>query len=250
MAVIYLNGHFISEAQAAIPITDRGFLFGDGIFTTLKVEEGQPLLLDAHLAKLEEQAEKFNIILPKVERESVFELIARNGLQEGKLKIIVTGGDSKLLALPKREGRLIMMTGPLPIYPEKLKLQVIEAQLFPGKILAYLPRLFLAEQAKPCDDCLLINERGEILETAFGNVFWVVDGKFYTPDPGRLPIYFGVSIAKLVEERGAHFVSATLSDLPKNAQCFRINSLSCVSWEPQELQVAHRAGASSCFQSV
>lgn len=250
MAVIYVNGHFMPEAQAAIPITDRGFLFGDGIFTTLKVEEGQPLLLDAHFAKLEEQAEKFNIILPKLERECVFQLIEKNQLQEGKLKIIVTGGDCKLLGLPKREGRLIMMTGPLPIYPKKLKLQVIEAKLFPGKILAYMPRLFLAEQAKPCDDCLLINERGEILETAFGNVFWIVDGQFYTPDPEKLPIYFGVSIAKLVEERAVHFVSTTLSDLPKNAQCFRINAFSCVSWEPQELQMARRDGASAYCQSV
>ena len=228
MSYVYLNDQFVLEEQATIPIKDRGFLFGDGVFTTIKVESGKPIWLAEHLAKLQEQATYFGITVPQFQKSIVYELIERNQIEEGRFKIIVTGGDTKQLGLPKREGRLVMMTGPMPSYPQKLKLKVMHAPLFPGKILAYMPRLFLASQAKPFDDCLLLNEKGEILETAFGNLYWLLDGEIYTPDPKYLPIYFGVSMERMQKEKVVHRVCTTLENLPKRAKIFRVNSLSHV----------------------
>ncbi len=223
--MIYLDGRFMREEEATIPISDRGFLFGDGLFTTLKVEGGRALWFADHLRKLHEQAERFHILLPSLHESTLDELIERNGMMEGKVKIIVTGGDSKELGLPKRKGRLLMIPGPLPQYPKILTLRVYSAPLFPGKMLSYLPRLFLAEQAKPCDDCLLLNSRGEILETAFGNLFWIIDGEIFTPNPTCLPIYFGVAMERMAAEKRVHFVSATLEDLPPSAELYRVNAL-------------------------
>ena len=45
---VFLNGRFIPEAQAVVPISDRGLLYGDGLFETLRVMNGVPLRWDAH----------------------------------------------------------------------------------------------------------------------------------------------------------------------------------------------------------
>jgi branched-subunit amino acid aminotransferase/4-amino-4-deoxychorismate lyase len=40
MNLVYLNGSYLTLEEARLPITDRGFTYGDGVFTTLKVSEG------------------------------------------------------------------------------------------------------------------------------------------------------------------------------------------------------------------
>ncbi|MCH9703852.1 MAG: aminotransferase class IV, partial [Chlamydiae bacterium] len=162
--LIYINGEFVEHESAKISLHDRGFLFGDGLFTTIKVEEGQPQYLDAHLAKLKQQMDLF-AIEKSIPQSLVFDFIRRNKLEGGRLKIIVTGGQEAELALPKRGGSLIIMAAPLPVIPKQITLKPIKAPLFPGKLLSYMPRLYLRELAKPCDDCLLLGEGGEILET-------------------------------------------------------------------------------------
>ncbi|MCH9611411.1 MAG: hypothetical protein S4CHLAM81_11770 [Chlamydiales bacterium] len=152
----------------------------------------------------------------------VFDFIRRNKLEGGRLKIIVTGGQEAELALPKRGGSLIIMAAPLPVIPKQITLKPIKAPLFPGKLLSYMPRLYLRELAKPCDDCLLLGEGGEILETAVGNLYWELDGQLYTPDPDRLPIYFGVAIGQMKKVRR---VVIRLDELPPEAKLFRINAL-------------------------
>lgn len=225
---VYVDGRFIEEGCASIPISDRGFLYGDGLFTTVKVEGGEPLYLDEHLANLHAHMERFGIEV-LLSKKPILDLIELNGLKNARLKILVTGGDSPGLGLPKRRGRLVILMAPLPKLPESIRLRPLYWPLFPGKMLSYMPRLFLREQARPCDDCLLLNERGEILETAFGNLYWEIDGVLCTPDPDRLPIYWGVSMQLLSQQRVVQRVCTTLDALPERAQLFRINALSVSS---------------------
>jgi len=42
---IFLNGHFVPEAEALIPVNDRGFMYGDGLFETVRVVNGRPFRL-------------------------------------------------------------------------------------------------------------------------------------------------------------------------------------------------------------
>jgi branched-subunit amino acid aminotransferase/4-amino-4-deoxychorismate lyase len=50
--IVYLNGKFIPESKAVIPITDHGFLYGDGVYETIRVYKGKPFLLSRHLLRL------------------------------------------------------------------------------------------------------------------------------------------------------------------------------------------------------
>ena len=59
---VFLNGDFLPEKQAKVSINDRGFLFGDGIFTTMRVHAGVCELYNGHLRRLEAQAEALDFI--------------------------------------------------------------------------------------------------------------------------------------------------------------------------------------------
>ena len=52
MAIVYLNGAFVPEAQALIPANDRGFIFGDGIYEVVRILEGRVFAWDAHAARM------------------------------------------------------------------------------------------------------------------------------------------------------------------------------------------------------
>jgi len=52
MAIVYLNGRFVPEAEALIPANDRGFIFGDGIYEVVRILEGRVFAWDAHAARM------------------------------------------------------------------------------------------------------------------------------------------------------------------------------------------------------
>src|SRR5262245_40032202 len=89
---IWLNGEFCLEKDAFIPVTDRGFLFGEGIFTTIRVHDGKCELFHLHLQRLQRQAEVLDFDWNSLNFESIAELIERNQAWKGvwRLKIIVT----------------------------------------------------------------------------------------------------------------------------------------------------------------
>ena len=62
--VVFLNGKFLPEADAVVPLNDRGFLLGDGLFETTRVAQGRPFRLAQHLERLARGADFFKIKLP------------------------------------------------------------------------------------------------------------------------------------------------------------------------------------------
>ena len=49
---VFLNGQFLSEAEAVVPVNDRGFLYGDGLFETMRVVNGKPFRFAQHLERM------------------------------------------------------------------------------------------------------------------------------------------------------------------------------------------------------
>lgn len=64
MNLVYLNDSYLTLEKARLPITDRGFTYGDGVFTTLKVSEGKPLFLEKHLTRLARDAAAVRLTVP------------------------------------------------------------------------------------------------------------------------------------------------------------------------------------------
>ncbi len=235
---VYIRGEFVCKERATISVWNRGFLFGDGAYATLKVERGYPLFFKRHLEKLQQQCLALGIVMPACSLETVLQLIAHNQAHEGvwRLRIVVAAQENSLNRLPERGGELILL---LDRYdhrpPSPLRLGIFPTPFnlchASFKSLAHLNRYYVMEEAfrQGRDDCITVTESGIVLETAFGNLFWVDEGVLYTPSP-HLPLHFGVTISQIVESalsRGMRVekVERVLEELPERGSCFRCNTL-------------------------
>lgn len=236
---IFCNGKFLEEGTPCIAVNDRGFLFGDGVFTTIKVKNGVPELLDLHLIRLEEQCKTLKIIPPKIFLSDIEALILKNKALIGvwRLKLIVTGGKSAHLNLQTREyGNFVMLLTEAQEFSSKK----IKLTLFPSSIkrptshlktLSYLDRLWISEYAfeRGFDDAVLLSLDGYITETAFSNIFWYSNGAFFVPDPS-LELLMGITITHwiaILKSQGykIHFVKEKIEKISTHVQLFICNAI-------------------------
>lgn len=235
---VFINGQYLREEEARIPVTDRGFLFGDGAFTTIRVREGKPDLFDAHVAQLRVQCHLLGFSLPNISQSHVEELIQKNQATEGtwRLKVIVTGGSGRALDLGERQGQqYLMLLHPYVVDTSEQRLALIPLQvsgiLSKIKSLAYLERLWIKQLAmqQGFRDGIVTTEEGVLLETAFANIFWIVGNTFYYPDEA-LPYLKGVTLAATIdkakkENKIIKPIKARLSDIPDDAAVYLCNAM-------------------------
>ena len=239
MSIAYCEGQFAREEQILIPITDRGFLYGHGVFTTVRVTDGKTEFWQQHMQRLAHDCSLLNIPCPHVDPELVHELIRRNDALRGiwRLKIIITAGSGKHLDMRRCEdGRLLLMLAPyeemsgkpctLTIYPEPLSRPLSKI-----KSLAYLDRLCVSDyaQSKGFDDAIVTNAHAQVLETAFSNIFWCRDGSLYTPgfDLQLIPGVFLASLIDAAQASGMQIFKtpSVVDQIPSDANLFICNVL-------------------------
>ena len=123
MSIIYLNGQFLSAEQALIPVADRGFRFGDGVFETIRVYAGVAYQLEWHLERLQRGLTAIKIMCG-VRRAVCNQLIEKNNLQNGFLRIAISRGVGSQGYLPKADIKptIVIETLPLGDVPESASL--------------------------------------------------------------------------------------------------------------------------------
>ncbi|SPJ31833.1 aminotransferase class IV [Candidatus Protochlamydia amoebophila] len=233
---VCLNGQLMPENQASIPITDRGFLFGDGLFTTLRVEQGQVEFWQSHLERLVHQCHQLRLIFPRLDFKWIEELIRLNLAHKGiwRLKMMITGGDERYLSLPLRQSSIQLLTLQSyklePFTPCRLTLypSPIVKPTAHLKSLSYLDRLYVYDYAnlKGYDDAVVCNCEAYLLETAFSNLFWIKNCQLYIPDPS-LSYLQGIFLTNLIKylKFPIHFFKGGIEDIPNEATIFISNSL-------------------------
>lgn len=179
--MLYINSEFKDEQDAAVSPFDRGFLYGDGIFETLKADRENIEFLGEHITRLEDSAQALNITVPDTDwNRIILELLKKNGLSEktARVKIILTRGTEPGLHLNKGDSPTLIITASeqkpekkpekIGIYPEK-RLDPVSKH----KSLNYLYNLQAREWAKQngFDEAVLLGSDGEILECAASNIF-------------------------------------------------------------------------------
>lgn len=238
MNYVYLNNQILEERKAYIPVKDRGFLYGDGIFTTIRVENGYPKFLETHLNKFYAQSNQLSITPPKIETKSIYQLIEVNDALEGiyRLKIFITRENSSPpLALTASPINTLLMTlesysPPKNPYQVNILQQPISGLLHSYKTLSFLERLWIKQQAikQNVDDLITINSEGYLLETAFANIFWIIDNTLFTPDPS-LPLYYGATLEIITKNLKSNykleFTKTKWQEIPKQAPIYLTNSL-------------------------
>ena len=200
--VVFLNGKFVPEADAVVPLNDRGFLLGDGLFETMRVANGKTFRFAQHLERLARGAEFLKIQLPFTPKEIqkfAEQLIAQNELSEAVLRVTLTRGAGARGYSIKNSGAptLALTLHPLPPQnpdePVQWSLMTSSFRIPAGDALAafkttskVLNVLARAEaEEKGADEALLLNTNGEVAETAGGNLFWVYQDHVCTVPTGR-----------------------------------------------------------------
>lgn len=241
---LWLNGRFLPLEQAAISPLDRGFLYGDGLFETLRAQEGRALWLEEHLVRLKASARFLRLPTPEdIDWPSVIGgLLARNGLQQGlaRVKIVLTRGEHSDLGLPPPALPTLLVTAqayrqPTPQdYQAGWRLGSFRQGAAPAlaghKSLNFLFYLWARQEARQggADEALILDAQGRVAETSLGSLLCRADGRWWTPaSPHSLP---GLTLARLrgllagdgqaVEQR-----PATPADLAACPTAWVLNSL-------------------------
>ena len=209
--IVFLNGQFVPEDQALIPVGDRGFLLGDGLFETMRVAGGRPFRFAQHLERLARGVDFLRIKLPFTSGElETFagQLIERNQMPDAVLRLTLTRGPGGRGYTPSDANKptVVMTLHPLPDIPPHWKLitssfripaaDPLAAFKTTSKILHVMAR---AETVEKCaDEALLLNTDGEAVETASGNLFWVNDNTICTI-PAECGVLPGITRAVVLE---------------------------------------------------
>jgi len=241
---VFLNGRFVPAEQAVVSVFDRSFLYGDGLFETLRLMRGVPLRWAAHWHRFAAGAELLGIKLPFTSeflRARAAELSEQNELPEAILRITLSRGVGQRGYSPKGADAptLVMSLHPAPMLEAvapRWKLHLASLRVPAGdafsasksanKLLHVLARA--EADAAGADEALLLNSRGEVVGASSANLFWVEADQLHTPPTGTgaLP---GVTradvMAGCLSQRKT--VQETLADsarLSRAAGCFLTSS--------------------------
>ena len=200
MAAVYLNGEFLPADQACIPVLDRGFIFGDGVYEVIPVYGGRLFRLDEHLQRLRNSLHAVRIPEPLGDadwRTLLEELVARNHGGEQSIYLQVTRGSAQRdHAMPEHpEPTVFAMSSPLhPVSAEirehgvaAITLDDIRWQRCHIKAISLLPNILLRQQAldQGAAEAILVRD-GLATEGAASNLFIVSDDTLITPPTGPL----------------------------------------------------------------
>ena len=210
---VFLNGQFIPEQKALIPVNDRGFLYGDGLFETLRVCGGRPFRLVQHLERMMRGADFLKIkcpFTPKELQEFAGQLIEQNKMPEAVLRVTLTRGPGERGYTPQTDSKptVVMTLHAAPPLGNQIQWKLITSSYripagdplssfkTTSKLIHVMARMEAVE--KGADEALLVNTNGEVAETTSGNLFWICDGQICTvpTDCGALP---GITRAVVLE---------------------------------------------------
>jgi D-amino acid aminotransferase len=229
---VHLNGRLVAADKARVSALDRGLLYGDGLFETIRVYRGTPFALEEHMNRLANSGHILGIVLPPTDwGASVRALLERNGLadQDARVRVTITRGvgPSGLLPPVETEPTVLITAETIGEQVRGYQQRGVAAVLLPfgregflaeHKTLDYLPGVLgrtLAARHKAYEG-LFVTPTGRVTEGTASNLFVVRAGRLVTPPiRGILP---GIT-------RGHVIHIAESAGLPVNQQTITLASL-------------------------
>ncbi len=194
--IVYLNGKYLPDNQALIPVLDRGFIFGDGVYEVIPVYWGRPFRLDQHLARLDDSLRGIRMRNPLTAAqwiEAISNLIAFNTLTDSmSIYLQVTRGPAKRdHAIPAlTQPTTFLMLNPIAAPDPALLTQGVSVvtlddirwKLCNIKAITLLASVLLKDDAarRAAYDAILIRD-GHVTEGTASNVFAISGGLLRTP---------------------------------------------------------------------
>jgi len=196
--VYYMDGEFVAEAEARVPVNDLALLRGFGCFDFMRTYGGKVLFLRDHVRRLLRSAGRLGIELPLGEAELtglVEETLRRNPPGEASVRILVTGGPSPDFITPQGRPRLMILVAPLASYPASWYTEGAAVITVPyeraipeAKTIDYARAILALAEArrKGAIEALYVDSRNRVREGTTSNVFCFLGERLVTPGEGLL----------------------------------------------------------------
>lgn len=199
---VFINGRLVIEQKARISVKDRGFLYGDGLYETLRGYKGNLFMLDAHIKRLFHSLKilKYNISFDEEYlKNAVIKTVRKNNLIrcDAYIKIIVTRGiyNGEFHFASSCRPNLIIIAEKLKPYPQEdyiegvniisssVRRLSIGRSLHSHKLLNYFENIFAKDEAynNGAQEAVFLTRDHLVLEGASSNIFFVKRGTVYTP---------------------------------------------------------------------
>jgi branched-chain amino acid aminotransferase len=214
---VWIDGAVVEGSQARVPVTDHGFLYGDGVFEGIRVYGRRIFRFDDHLSRLANSARCLGLTIPggvEAVRRIVIDTARAHAGEDAYLRLIVSRGEGPLGLDPTTctNPRIVCIADQVTLYPaEKIRsgIALVTSSLrrpAPDvldprvKSLNYLNNVLAKQEARRqgADEALLLNAAGHVVEASVANVFAVRAGRLLTP-PGSDGALEGLTRATVLE---------------------------------------------------
>lgn len=193
--IVSWNGRLIDEDEVRVSPFDGGLLRGEGVFETMRADQGKVCHWPRHYARLLRSAQKLSLEVPDplVLENRLEDVLRANQLLKEPARIRLT-----------LSGNILVTAVTLPVRSERYRVGISEypinerGPLVGGKVCSYAENMTILKQSG-LDEMIRPNTQGELCEGCLSNVFFVMGGEIRTPslETGCLP---GIS-RELVLER-------------------------------------------------
>lgn len=197
--IVYINGRFVSAQNARIPVWDRSYLYGEGVFETLRVYDGKAAFVSLHYHRLRHCCAQLQIELPLDEQaftRMLQQLVQKNKFKEAVVRITVSavGAAFGMDRPPKMEPLITAFCQkfkgkPAEWYEQGAPLIVAKSVIADQVCISvikstnYLTKMLARKEAAAAQaaDALLTDGQGHFLEGSATNLFMVKKGTLITP---------------------------------------------------------------------
>ena len=257
---VFLNDRFVPKEQAVVSVFDHGFLYGDGVYETLRSYGSRIFMRDQHLARLRRSAEAIGLTIPIPDAQwpdLLHEAMRRNAVGNDRvdayLRVTISRGEGEIGLDPALCPRPTVVILAKALHPPSAQLLRDGVSLTVAQTRRNLPAA-LSPQIKSTNflnnilakresiaagtfDSLLLNWRDELTECTISNLFFISNGAVHTPamDCGILDGITRAIVMMLAEEEGLPVKEGHyhLADLSQATECFLTNTsmeVMPVSW--------------------
>jgi branched-chain amino acid aminotransferase len=189
----------VPEKEAVVSVFDHGFLYGDGVYETMRAYEGKVFMLARHIERLGRSASLIRLPVPEPHtiRDAVYAAMQANGLQSAYIRITVSRGKGPIGLDPALcpQQTFVVIAEEFRDYPESLytegvgliiagtRRNLVEALNPKIKSLNFLNNILAKMEAKErgAYEAIMLNAQGCIAEGTVCNLFFVRDGVLCTP---------------------------------------------------------------------
>jgi branched-chain amino acid aminotransferase len=234
MATVYVNGRITDERDAVVSVFDHGFLYGEGVYETLRTYNGRLFLYERHARRLRRSAAMIALDVPFTDaalRQAIADTMTRAGFDgEAYVRVLVTRGTGDLTYDPRAtpSPTLVIIVKPQvdpspDTFRDGVRVAIVDIiRNHPASVNPLIKSNNLMNNALAMQEAIrrgafegvMRNYRGELTECTTANLFVVKDGTVLTPplDAGLLAGITREFIFEIGHGTGIHVREAVLRD--------------------------------------